>query len=75
MKTIKASVFKAQCLHLMDEVHETGEEIVITKHGNPISKLVPYRKKPTSLYGLHRGKVTCRDDLIEPLGEAWEAES
>ena len=31
MQTIKASVFKAKCLHLMDEVNETGEEIVITK--------------------------------------------
>ena len=30
---IKASEFKARCLKLMDEVAESGEEIVITKHG------------------------------------------
>lgn len=75
MQTIKASVFKAKCLHLMDEVNETGEEIVITKNGKPVSKLVPYREKVKSLFGLHRGKVACRDDLIEPVGEPWEAES
>ena len=32
-RTIKASEFKAKCLKLMDEVAETGEEIVITKNG------------------------------------------
>ena len=40
-RTIKASEFKAKCLKLMDEVAETGEEIVITKNGRPVSKLVP----------------------------------
>ena len=34
-RTIKASEFKAKCLKLMDEVAESGEEIVITKHGRP----------------------------------------
>ena len=34
-RTIKASEFKARCLQLMDEVAETGEEIVITKYGPP----------------------------------------
>lgn len=75
MQTIKASVFKAKCLHLLDEVNETGEEIVITKNGKPVSKLVPYREKAKSLFGLHRGKISSHDDLIEPVGEAWEAES
>lgn len=75
MQTIKASVFKAKCLHLLDEVNETGEEIVITKNGKPVSKLVPYREKPKSLFGLHRGRVSSQDDLIEPVGEAWEVET
>ena len=43
MQTLKASEFKAKCLKLMDEVQKTGDEIVITKNGKPISKLVPYR--------------------------------
>jgi len=33
MQTIKASEFKAKCLALMDQVKETGDEIVITKNG------------------------------------------
>ena len=50
-KTIKASEFKAKCLQLMDEVAETGEEIVITKHGRPVSRLAPYRERPKTLFG------------------------
>jgi len=30
MQTIKASEFKAKCLHLMDQVNHTGKEITIT---------------------------------------------
>lgn len=28
--------FKGRCLELMDRVRETGEELVVTKHGKPI---------------------------------------
>ena len=34
VRTMKASEFKAKCLKLMDEVAETGEEILITKRGD-----------------------------------------
>ncbi|MFH0730557.1 MAG: type II toxin-antitoxin system prevent-host-death family antitoxin [Pseudomonadota bacterium] len=74
MQTINASVFKAKCLRLMEEVNQTGEEIVIIKNGKPISKLVPYKSRPQSLFGLHEGRVHSHDDLIEPVDIAWEAE-
>ena len=73
-QTIKASDFKAKCLGLMDQVNQTGEEIVITKNGKPISKLVPYRSRPKSLFGLHGDKVHSKDDLIEPIDVKWDAE-
>ena len=40
-RTLKASEFKAKCLKLMDEVAGSGDEIVITKNGRPVSRLVP----------------------------------
>ena len=40
---ISASQFKAKCLDLMDVVAESGGEYVITKHGKPVAKLVPYQ--------------------------------
>jgi prevent-host-death family protein len=74
MQTVKASVFKAKCLHLMDFVNESGEEIVITKHGKPVSRLVPYRKQVDSLFGLHKDVVKSSEHLLEPVGDEWDVE-
>ena len=74
MQTVKASVFKAKCLHLMDVVNESGEEIVITKHGKPVSRLVPYRKQVDTLFGLHKGVVRSSENLLEPVGDEWDVE-
>lgn len=74
MQTIKASVFKAKCLYLMDLVNETNEEIVITKNGKPVSKLVPYRKRVDTLFGLHKEKIRMNDDLVAPTGERWDVD-
>lgn len=35
VRRIKASEFKAKCLGLMDELADSGGEIVITKHDRP----------------------------------------
>ena len=75
VRTIKASEFKARCLKLMDEVADNGAEIVITKNGRPVSRLIPYRKKPDTLFGIDRGKLEIHGDLDEPLDVAWEAEA
>ncbi len=74
MQTLKASEFKARCLKLMDEVQKTGEEIVITKNGKPISKLVPYRLKASTLFGLHKAKISSLDKDIFSSDETWEAD-
>jgi prevent-host-death family protein len=74
MQTIKASEFKAKCLSLMDEVKNTGKEIIITKNGKPVSILKPYRTVPKTLFGLHKGKLKSKDDLIAPLDVDWEVE-
>ena len=39
--TVPASVFKARCLALLDEVATTHRSLVITKHGVPVARLVP----------------------------------
>ena len=72
-KTIKASEFKAKCLKLMNEVAESGAEYVITKNGRPVSRLVPYRKKPKSLFGIDRGRLEILGDIDQPLDVEWEA--
>ena len=73
MQTLKASEFKARCLKLMDEVQKSGEEIVITKNGKPVSKLVPYRVKVPTLFGLHKDKISSLDNDVFSSDEIWEA--
>ena len=73
MKTIKASEFKAKCLGIMDEVANTGQEFVISKNGQPVVRLVPYRNKPSSLFGIDKNKIEILGDIIEPLDVEWEA--
>lgn len=43
--TVAASVFKARCLALLDEVATTHRSLVITKHGVPVARLVPIETK------------------------------
>jgi len=74
MRTMKASEFKARCLKLMDEVAETGEPIIITKNGRPVSQLVPYRHKPETLFGVMKDSMTITGDVISSLDEEWEAD-
>ncbi len=73
MKTIKASEFKARCLHLMDEVTETGEPIVVTKHGRPVSRLEPYARRPETLFGALEGAIEVSGDIVAPVDVEWEA--
>jgi prevent-host-death family protein len=41
LKEITATQFKAKCLRLLDQVAETGETLVITKHGRPVARVEP----------------------------------
>ena len=74
MQTVKASEFKAKCLHLMDQVGETGEEIVITKNGKPVSILKAYKKSPKTLFGQQKNNIKSNDDLIAPVDVQWDSE-
>ncbi len=47
---------------------QTGEEVIITKAGKPVARLIPFVEKSGQRpLGLYRGKVTLHGDLLEPL--------
>jgi prevent-host-death family protein len=70
---IPAAVFKAECLHLMDEVARTGQPIVITKHGKPVAQLVPIPAPPESLFGYMKDTLNIKGDVVASLREEWSA--
>ena len=73
MKTVPAAKFKANCLALMDKVHETGESVVITKHGKPVAKLVPAKRERSNMWGDLAGKVKILGDIESPVPDDWQA--
>ena len=73
MRTIKASEFKAKCLKIMEEVASTGEPVLITKNGVPISQLIPARRRPDTLFGALKGSVSINGDIVGPVDNSWDA--
>ena len=71
---IPAAEFKARCLELMDRVAERRQELIITKRGRPVAKLVPIQQQTTPVFGYMRNTVVSYGDLISPIEEDWEAE-
>jgi prevent-host-death family protein len=72
--SIPAGRFKAQCLKLMDEVRDHHREIVITKRGKPVAKLVPVEDKRPDIFGYAKGSLVILGDIVGPTGEIWDAD-
>ena len=70
MKTIGAAQFKAQCLALLESVEPEG--LIITKHGRPVARLVPYTLEPADLLGCLRDELRLHGDLLT-TGSTWHA--
>jgi len=69
-RVVPAGEFKAHCLALLDEVEQTGEELVITKRGRPVARVVPARMADVADL---RGSVVWEGDIVSPLEVAWTA--
>lgn len=69
-----AGAFKAKCLSLLDEVEKRHIQLIITKHGKPMAKLVPIENKKFSLYGCMKDSVVVKSDIVKSTGESWEAD-
>jgi prevent-host-death family protein len=73
-RSILAGEFKARCLKLMDEVNETGEEIVVKKRGKPVVELVPLQPlgcRGKVFFGAMKGTATIHSDIIGPFFDDW----
>ncbi len=71
---IAAGEFKAKCLHLLDEVQRTRTEIVITKRGKPVARMLPVEQEPPSVFGRMKGTVEILGDIVASTGEQWQVD-
>jgi len=73
-REIAAGKFKATCLALLDEVQRGRKEIVITKRGKAVARLVPVEDTAPEIFGRMKGSGTILGDIISPIGEIWNVE-
>ncbi len=64
---MRASLFKARCLKIMDDVKATGEPVVVTKRGAPVVKVVPIVSEDSDLFGFMAGEVRIVGDVEAPV--------
>ena len=70
--TLSKSQFKPKSLEYFRRVQETGEPIIITDHGKPVLKIIPYTPSSDELLKALHGSVLKYDDPLEPVGlEDW----
>lgn len=70
---ITATEFKAKCLHLLDEVQRTGQDIVISKRGKPVARVVA--EKALKPWLSLRGKGRFNGDAFEPVVKESEIDA
>ncbi len=70
-----AGEFKANCLEVMDPVKTKKTEVIVTKHGKPVAKLVPVDTSGPELFGFLAGAVTYHGDITAPIDEPWDAQA
>jgi prevent-host-death family protein len=72
MKKIGAAQFKEQCLALLDRL--TPEGLVITKHGKPVARVIPYARPSGDLIGVLKEKLEIRGDILS-TGLDWDVDA
>ncbi len=80
VKTVAAGEFKQGCLAILDEVASSHREVVITKRGKPVARLVPVvsdeqreREVLSELRGTAR-LLVAEEEFLAPLAEdaGWD---
>jgi len=71
---IAAGEFKAKCLGLLDEVQRERKEILITKRGKAVARLVPVEDTAPVIFGRMKGSGIILGDIVSPIDEIWDAE-
>ena len=73
-RTVPVAKAKAHLLKLLSEVDQQGTEVVITKRGRPVARLIPYSSdSATDIVGCMKGTFTITGDIVGSEADVWEA--
>ena len=72
-RTVPATEFKAHCLALLEEVRETRQPLLVTRHGKPVVEISAYVPKDAVRMNPLKGSIVFQGDLVSPLDEKWDS--
>lgn len=72
-KSVPATEFKAHCLALLEEVRETRQPLLVTRHGKPVVEISPYLARNTARTNPLKGSIVFQGDLVAPIDERWDS--
>jgi prevent-host-death family protein len=76
MKIVNIHEAKTKLSALLAEMEETGEKVLICRHGKPVADLVPHRKRSRLEPHPVMSKIRINYDPIEPLAkDEWPESS
>ena len=69
---VGSAEFKARCLELIDHVKESRAEYIVTRHGEPVARLVPVNAGAgRAPLGSMRGTLLKYDQPLDPIPATW----
>ena len=72
--SISKSQFKFHALEYFREVEKTGKTLIITDHGKPVLKIVPYFEEPSEVIKILSNSVIKYENPTDPVGlDDWES--
>lgn len=66
---IPVAEFEADCSRLLDQVIQRRRQIVITRDGRPVAKLIPWMEEATDIFGRMAGTAKICGDIISPIDD------
>jgi prevent-host-death family protein len=76
IRTLTAAKFRAECLQVLDTVASARTEVLVTKRGKPVARIVPVAEPRGSRFGALRRVTTivdAADDLLS-VGDGGSVE-
>jgi len=74
MNDIGISQFKNNAVEILKKLAKTKENLILTKRGKPLARIIPYRETDTTPRpGKLADKLIFEADIVSPLGkEMWD---
>lgn len=58
---------------MLEEVRQTRQHLLVTRHGKPVAEISPYVPRKRDPVNPLKGSILYQGDLVSPIDEKWES--